>query len=89
MSQSQYADLSNDAGMPLFNRAIGGVYPPGSTFKIVVALAALETQSITPDTVYEDTGVIKNRVVYFSELVFFTVWENRWFGKSGPCHSTQ
>ncbi|MEK7592032.1 MAG: penicillin-binding transpeptidase domain-containing protein [Patescibacteria group bacterium] len=59
MSQSQYADLSNDAGMPLFNRAIGGVYPPGSTFKIVVALAALETQSITPDTVYEDTGVIK------------------------------
>lgn len=59
MSQSQYDDLINNAGMPLFNRAIGGVYPPGSTFKVLVALAALETESITAKTVYEDTGVIK------------------------------
>lgn len=59
MSQSQYDDLINNSGMPLFNRAIGGVYPPGSTFKVLVALAALETESITAQTVYEDTGVIK------------------------------
>lgn len=59
MSQSQYDDLINNTGMPLFNRAIGGVYPPGSTFKVLVALAALETESITANTVYEDTGVIK------------------------------
>ncbi|MBI5614470.1 hypothetical protein HY947_06090 [Candidatus Gottesmanbacteria bacterium] len=59
MSQSQYNDLVANPGMPLFNRAIGGVYPPGSTFKILVALAALETRAITPETRFEDTGVIK------------------------------
>ncbi len=41
---------------PLINRAIGSVYPVGSTFKIVTATAALVTGLITPDTVYDDTG---------------------------------
>lgn len=42
----------------LFNRAIGGAYPPGSTYKIVTAIAALEEKVIDKDTLIEDIGVI-------------------------------
>ncbi len=44
---------------PLFNRAISGLYPPGSTFKIITALAALESDAIDKNTKIEDTGVLK------------------------------
>ena len=47
-----------DSRQPLFNRAIAGQYPPGSTFKILTALAALETGAISKDTRIEDTGVL-------------------------------
>lgn len=39
--------LANDPEKPLFNRAIGGLYPPGSTFKMVTALAALDAGAVT------------------------------------------
>ncbi len=43
MSTEQFAGLQNDPDRPLFNRAIRGTYPPGSTIKPMLALAALET----------------------------------------------
>jgi len=43
MSPSQFNELQNDEGRPLFNRAVIGSYPPGSTIKPMLALAALET----------------------------------------------
>jgi penicillin-binding protein 2 len=43
MSTTQFAELQNDPTQPLFNRAIRGAYPPGSTIKPMLALAALET----------------------------------------------
>lgn len=43
MSTAQYADLQNNPDRPLFNRAVRGSYPPGSTIKPMLALAALET----------------------------------------------
>lgn len=49
----------NDKNLPLFNRAIGGEYPPGSVFKIITAAAALEEGKISGESLIEDTGVIK------------------------------
>ena len=43
MSTSQYRELSENPDRPLFNRAVRGTYPPGSTIKPMLALAALET----------------------------------------------
>ena len=43
MTTSQFSALQNDLERPLFNRAIRGAYPPGSTIKPMLAIAALET----------------------------------------------
>jgi len=51
--------LADTKNMPLFNRAISAAYPPGSTFKLVVAAGALESKKITEKTKFEDVGVLK------------------------------
>tara|TARA_R110002096_G_scaffold101547_2_gene224540 strand:- start:12502 stop:14352 length:1851 start_codon:yes stop_codon:yes gene_type:complete len=43
MSSQQFGALQNNPDRPLFNRAVVGAYPPGSTIKPVLALAALQT----------------------------------------------
>jgi len=43
MSTAQYGALQNNLDRPLFNRAVRGTYPPGSTIKPMLALAALQT----------------------------------------------
>ncbi|MDH3440798.1 MAG: penicillin-binding protein 2, partial [Gammaproteobacteria bacterium] len=43
MSIAQYSELEDNVDVPLFNRAVRGRYPPGSTIKPMLALAALET----------------------------------------------
>ena len=44
--------ILNDKRSPLLNRAIMGLYPPGSIFKIALALAALESGKIRPETTF-------------------------------------
>ncbi len=51
--------LADQKGLPMLNRAIGGLYHPGSVFKIVVAAAGLETGAVNRGTLIEDSGVIK------------------------------
>jgi len=49
LSSRSWRRLVNDPRTPLINKAISGLYAPGSTFKMVVALAALEANIVRPD----------------------------------------
>ncbi len=64
ISKNDYLNLLNNPANPLFNGAISGEYPPGSTFKPFVAAAALEEKIITPKTTFLSTGGI---------------WVGKWF----------
>lgn len=55
-----YNKIVNDKDKPLFNRAIDGAYAPGSTFKILTAVAGLEEGVITPNTTIYDKGVYEH-----------------------------
>ncbi|MEM8920883.1 MAG: penicillin-binding transpeptidase domain-containing protein, partial [Pseudomonadota bacterium] len=49
ISQANYDKLRFNSDAPLYHKAYDGTYPPGSTFKMVVAAAALEAGAMTPD----------------------------------------
>jgi len=74
MSRSNWSALIGDPEKPLLNRATQGLYPPGSTFKMVVALAALESGMIKP----------RNRVRCYGRFhlgkVSFRCWKARGHG---------
>ena len=53
---AHYKELRDDPMKPLINRAISGTYPPGSTFKTVVGLIAMQSGSITPATCFHCSG---------------------------------
>ena len=57
VSQKKYRALLNSTEKPLFNRAITGQYPPGSTVKPLFGLIGLTTNKITPKTTIQDTGL--------------------------------
>jgi penicillin-binding protein 2 len=53
-----WSNLINNPLQPMFNKAISGLYPPGSIFKMVTATAALEEKVTTPqEIVYDRTGI--------------------------------
>jgi len=59
-SYSNITDILMDGkNQPLLNRAISGTYPPGSTFKLIVASAGLGTGIIDENYQVQDTGVLK------------------------------
>lgn len=59
ISHNAYRALLDDQRTPLWHRAVQGVYPPASTFKMITALAALEAGVITPDRVITCRGSIE------------------------------
>ena len=50
LTAKQWVEIVQDEGRPLNNRASQGQYPPGSTFKIPMAVAALETKTMSPSS---------------------------------------
>ena len=58
ISSEKWLAIVNDKKNPLLNRSIQSQYPPGSTFKIITAVAGLEEGVITPDSKVECKGEI-------------------------------
>ena len=88
-----YLALEADERRPLINYAIGGLYPPGSTFKMVPASAALQEGIITPDTQLVDDGPIylPNRF-YPNDLSLaqeFVSWNHKYGIFHGPINVVQ
>jgi penicillin-binding protein 2 len=56
LTTDEWNALTRDDHKPLINKALAGAYPPGSTFKTVTALAALDEGAITPETIFHCSG---------------------------------
>ena len=56
---SNYNEYASDPLLPLLNRALQGTFAPGSTFKMITAIAGLEEGIITPTTEIKDEGIYK------------------------------
>jgi len=75
ITSEEWRDLSNNSQHPMTNKALRGQYPPGSTFKMVVALAALESGKITPATKVYCSGSLK-----LSRSYEFRCWKKEGHG---------
>ena len=67
ISFEDFSDLINNLDQPLFNRSISGEYPSGSTFKLIVASAALQEDLITPNTSFHSVGGIGIKSWFFPD----------------------
>ena len=56
LSGDEWQRIAADAGHPMQNRAYQAQYPPGSIFKLMVAIAGLESGALTPATKFYDPG---------------------------------
>ena len=67
IDQKTYNKYITDDNRPLFNRTVGGIYPSGSTIKLVVALAGLQEGVITPATKILSNGGIRVSQWFFPD----------------------
>ncbi len=65
-----FSALVSDARSPLLDRALYGLYPPGSTFKVFTASAALDSGSVTMESTFYDPGYLQvgNFTLHDNEL---------------------
>jgi penicillin-binding protein 2 len=69
---------------PMLNRAIAGLYAPGSTYKIATTLAGLNSGKMTADTIIEDTGVVQLGPYKFANWYF-----NQYGKMDGPVNAVK
>lgn len=87
MPGDRYTALLNDPRHPFLNKAIAGTYPPGSIFKMISALAALETTGVSPQRRFECRG----RISVGNPPRIFKCWKNHagslnmWEGIAQSC----
>jgi penicillin-binding protein 2 len=67
ISGEDWQRIAGDPGHPLQNRAVQAQYPPGSIFKLIVAIAGLESGALTPETKVHCTGVFHLGNVKFDD----------------------
>ena len=67
-----FNELVNDEYSPLFNRALDATYPPGSTFKMVTTIAALDTGTINRYYAIEDRGIYRYYEGYQPACYYYT-----------------
>lgn len=67
ITAEEYGKLANEPSKPLFNRAISGEYPSGSTVKMVVAAAALQEKIISEHTTVKSAGGLKVNQWFFPD----------------------
>jgi peptidoglycan glycosyltransferase len=65
-NQAQWDAINADPNRPLFNRALNGLYPPGSSFKVVTGAAALDQGIVNADSPFECAGklVVNGYTIY-------------------------
>ncbi len=81
---ADYPTLKDDPKTPMLNRALNGIYTPGSTFKVGVAVAALNEKIITPYTTIHTTGIYN----YYADSGFTPrCWINYLYGENAS-HGT-
>ncbi|MFO8078804.1 MAG: penicillin-binding protein 2 [Armatimonadota bacterium] len=87
ISGERYRELSEDPRHPFLNKAISGSYPPGSIFKMVSALAALEETGVSPEQSFDCEG----RISVGNPPHIFKCWKthgsriNMWQGLAESC----
>jgi penicillin-binding protein 2 len=88
-----YLALEKDERRPLINYAIGGLYPPGSTFKMITSAAALAEDVITAETTVTDAGPIYLPNRYFpddlSQAQKFVSWNHKYGSVHGALNVVQ
>ncbi|KOA19606.1 penicillin-binding protein A [Clostridium homopropionicum DSM 5847] len=84
--EKNWKNINNDKDIPLYNRAILGLYPPGSTFKIVTAVSALENIKGVTTRIFDDEGVLvfnqKEALKNFNGTVYGNIDLKKAFYKS-------
>ena len=74
-----YTALSKDSDKPFFNRCTSGLYEPGSTFKMITAIAAMESNNLSP----EETIKTRGKYEYFDQTFRCNIYR-----ETGKTHGT-